>query len=265
MHSFKILNYIWKREIISLSFLFFSCYFYSQTFVRDSDGKIFDEVTIIRNNKNIIINKNTFKDYKPAISDKILFNQKLLDFAIGNDSLFFFDKVKEIEEINIVGDNLGNKKEKIIKSGETQKVYADIFPNNYIATFIKIGAKKRTFVKSITFFPDKRFSIKNLSGKIQIQIMPNLGGFPDEDSTILTFEKDMSETYQNKWEIELPRIMKYPDNGFFVVFYYQSNNKKMTATLKLNNESDMFLFYPTNKEWRSIKNNGYLYKLKILQ
>lgn len=260
-----LFNYSWKRDIISLFFLSFSSYFYSQTFIRDSDKKSFNEVTIVRSNKNIVINRKTFKDYKPSIDDKILYNQKLLDFAIENDSMFFFDKVKEIEEINVVGDNLENKKEKIIKSGETQKVYAAIFPNNYIATFIKINTNKRTFVKSITFFPDKRFSVKNLSGKIQIQIMPNLGGFPYEESTILTFEKDMSESYQNRWEIELPRIIKYPENGFFMVFYYQSDNKKMTTTLKLNNESDMFLYYPKNKEWKSIKNNGYLYKLKVLQ
>ncbi|GAA5088848.1 hypothetical protein GCM10023210_12910 [Chryseobacterium ginsengisoli] len=260
----KKVNFNGKRVLL-FSFLLFSAIFYGQTFIRSSDEKVFNNVIVKQDGKNIEINKTNFKDFLFKPDDKIVYDNRLLDFSINQDSLYFFDKVKEIEEINIVGENLGNKNEKIIKSGETQKVYADIFPNNYIATFIKIGAKKRTFVKSITFFPDKRFSIKNLSGKIQIQIMPNLGGFPDEDSTILTFEKDMSETYQNKWEIELPRIMKYPDNGFFVVFYYQSNNKKMTATLKLNNESDMFLFYPTNKEWKSIKNNGYLYKLKILQ
>ena len=260
----KIFNN-WKREIISLSFLFFSSCFYSQAFIRSSDEKSFDEVTIVSKNKNIIIDKNNFKDYKPVVGDKVLYNQKLLDFAIENDTLFFFDKVKEIEEISIVGDNLENKREKIIKSGENQRVYADIFPNNQIATFIKINTSKRTFVKSITFFPDKRFSMKNLPGKIQIQIMPNTRGFPDNNSVILSFEKDMSETFQNKWEIELPRIIKYPDNGFFVVFYYKSDNKKMTATLKLNNESDMFLFYPQSNEWKSIKNNGYLYKLKVLQ
>lgn len=254
----------WKREVISLFLLCFSNFSYSQVFIRHSDSKSFESVTIVNSNKTKILNKDNLRNYKYEIGDKVLYNTKLLDFAIDHDTLFFFDKVKEIDEVQLTADNLKNKKEKTVKSSENKRAIADIFPNNRIATLVKIDVQKKSFIKSITFYPDKRFTSKNLTGKIQIQILSNLNGFPDNNNPILIFEKDMSETSLSKWEIELPRIIKYPENGFFVTFFYETKNKA-TAVLRLNDDSDMYMFYPQNNEWRSIKNNGYLYKVKLLQ
>lgn len=253
-----------KRAVL-FSFLFFSLLFKSQTFIRNSDDKIFENITVLHEQKNVEIDKSNFKNFPFDTNDKIVYNGKLLDFSISHDTLYFFDKVKEIEEVHISGDNLNNKKERTINGNELKRYSAAIFPNNLVATFIQVDVKKKTFVKSITFFPEPSSFPNDINGSIEIQILPNVNGFPDNDNPILSFQKDISETVQKKWDIILPQIIKYPENGFFVTFFYKSVDKRRTAILKLNKDTYSYFYYPQSKEWKMATFNGYLYKLRILQ
>lgn len=236
----------------------------SQTFIRSSDEKAFRSVTLSRNGKNTIIDNSNFKNFEFDQNDRILYNDKLLDFSVSNDTLFFFDKVKEIEKVQLDYENLNNKREKTFKS-EKKNASSEIFANNRIATFIKIDTKKKTFVKSVIFFPELLFFSHDIKGIIDIQVLPSVNGFPDDGNPILSFQREISEAVRKKWEIVLPRIIKYPDEGFFVTFYYQPKNMKKTAVLKLNNESQMFMYYPQDHQWKITNVGCFLYKVKVLQ
>lgn len=263
MYHFKEYNY-WKRALL-FSFLFFVISLKSQIFIRNSDYKAFLSVTIKHQGKNIEINKANFKNISFEPDDKVDYNNRLLDFSVSQDTLFFFDKVKEIEEVHISNDENIDRKEKTIKSSELKHSSAAIFPNNLNATFIKIEVSRKTFVKSIIFFPSLISFPHDIEGNIDIQILPNLNGFPDIDNPILSFQRDISETVNKKWEIILPKIIKYPNNGFFVTFYYLSSDKTKTALLKMNRDTYMYSYYPQLKVWKKSNINGYFYKLKVLQ
>lgn len=239
--------------------------FKSQAFIRSSDGKTFDSVILVHAGENMEINKSNYKDFPFNSEDKILYNNKHLDFYISQDTLIFFDRIKDIEEVHFTNENFSNKKEKTVKSRELKNNIAAIFPNNLTGTYIKINTSKRTFVKSIVFFPELLFSSHDIKGDIHIQILNNINGFPDSNNPILSFQKDISETVNKQWEIVLPKIIKYPESGFFVTFNYQSEDKSRTATLKLNKDTYMYRFYPNTEEWKKSSVNGYLYKLKVLQ
>lgn len=265
MYVSIILNNARKRKTTFFAFLLFSSFFYAQSFIRISDEKAFDSVILFRKGKTIELNKSNFKDFSFHPEDKIQYNNKLLDFSVSQDSLFFFYKVKEIEEVHLTSENVHNKSEKTIKSKVLKHWAAAIFPNNLWATFIKIDTQKRTFVKSVIFFPEPLSFPHSVKGKLDIQILPSVNGMPDNDNPILTFQKDIFDASQKKWEIILPRIIKYPDNGFFVTFYYQYDYKEKLPFLKLNQQTYLYNYYPQTDEWKKSIANGYLYKLKVLQ
>lgn len=240
------------------SFIFFSYLFSAQIFIRSSDEKIFSSVVILHEGKNNIVDKSNFKSFSFNENDKVLYNNKLIDFSVSNDTLFFFDRVKEIEEVEIVK----KKNDDELKNG-----LLDIFLNQHAATYIKLNSKKRTFVKSIQFFP--KF-IYNAKGLIQVKILRNVNGYPDIDSPILSFETDLSKVQDKKWEIVLPQIMKYPEEGFFVDLFFRIENKenidlKPSIVFKPNKETPMYFYYPQTKEWKKMSFSGYLVKLKTLQ
>lgn len=258
-------NQLVKRDrILFFSFLLISINLSSQVFIRSSDNKILNSISLIQNGKNITIDKSNFKNYEYDSNDKIRYNDKLLDFSINQDTLYFFDDVKEIEEVKLLQETSTAKNERTFKSTKDNAT-ADIFTNNLIATFVKIDVKKKTFLKSITFFPELRYFPQDIQGDIEIQILPNINGLPNIENPILTFKRDISESTQKKWEIVFPKIFKYPKNGFFITFYYKSTNKRKTAVLRLNKNSQMYMFYPQNNEWKKLDFNGYLYKIKVLQ
>ena len=260
------MNYYLKirKRVLLFSFLFFSKFLFCQTFIRNSDEKIFDSITVINNNKKILLNKINFKNYKFNSDDRVLYNNKLLEFSISNDSIFFFDKVREIEEVQIIGENLKTKREKNLKSKELKNVFLKIFINQHSATYIKINSKTKTYIKSLTVFLEPKMYKSNINESIQIKILKNVNGFPDIDSPILSFQAFLPEMGSKKWEIILPNIIKYPKDGFFVDFYYESD-KNEYVLLKTNNESSMYFYYPQTKQWKKLNFNGYLYKLKVLQ
>ncbi|MCY1661257.1 hypothetical protein [Chryseobacterium sp. SL1] len=216
------------------------------------------------NNERRNLDKKNFKSFLFKENDKVLYNNKSTDFYVSNDTLFIFDRIKEIEEVKIDYEDVSNKEERIVKSKKANAV-ATIPPNNRVATFIKINVKKKTFIKSVTFFPDLLFVPQNMDGNVEIEILPNLNGLPDIDNPIMSFQRDISETVNKKWEIILPRIMKYSEDGFFIAFYYKSDNKIRTTSLRLGKDAPMYMYYPQYGEWRKMSYGGYLYKLKVLQ
>jgi len=248
---------IWKRVLL-FSFLFFLSICTAQTFVRSSDEKTFSSVTVLKNNKNIIVDQSNFKTFKFDESDRVLYNSKLLDFSISSDTLFFFDKIKEIEEVEIVKKNNG---------GELKNALLNIFLNQHAATYIRLNSKNKIFVKSILFFPK---IIYNSKGLIQVRILKNINGYPDLNSPILSFETDLSKVQDKKWEIPLPKIIKYPKEGFFVDLFFQIENKedvilKPNIILKPNKETPIYFYYPQTNEWKKMSFNGYSVKLKTVR
>ncbi|WP_428068202.1 hypothetical protein [Chryseobacterium gambrini] len=263
MHTIRKLNFNINKgsKIFFHSLLFFSNFFFSQTLMRNSDDKHFDSLIVVNNNKRAVIKKANFNSFSFQSGDKVLYENKLTDFSVSNDTLYFFDKVKEIEEVQLINENLKDKKESTV-SGNKANAYADITSNNRIGTLLNIKAKKRTFIKSIILFPKE---INSPSGKIEIQILNNVNGFPDNQNPLLSFEKDFSEITEKKWEIVLPRPVKYSENGLFLVFYHHAEQKKWNATLRLNSDTQMYMYYPQSNEWKKMSFNGYLYKLRVLQ
>lgn len=240
------------------SFLLFSVSFFAQTFIRSSDEKVFSSIVVIHNGKSSIIDKSSFKTFEFNEKDKVLYDNKQLDFSVSNDTLFFFDKVKEIEEVEIV-----KKKNKV----ELKKALLNVFLNQHASTYVKLNSNNRTFVKSILLFPK---AIYNPKGFIQVKILRNVNGFPDIDSPILSFETDLSNIQNKKWEIILPKIIKYPDEGFFVDLFFPIENKenidlKPNIIFESNKETPIYFYYPQSKEWKKMSFNGYLVKLKTIQ
>lgn len=251
-----------KYYIIAVLALWSSCgYVAAQTIVRNSDAKEFDSIEILQRSGKTVLHKSSFKNYRYREADQAVYNGRLVDFYIHKDTLIFFDQVKEIEPIELVGINYKNRSEKDIKSRKNRSHLAVLFHRQHTATFVKINAAERTFVKSVTVFPR---IVSKPKGILQIQIVPNVNGFPDLNSPMLTFDKSLEEVSLKKWEIKLPRIIKYPQNGFFLVFYLKSGEKQ-NITLRLNKDSDMLFYIPQTQEWKSMNINGYQFQLKVLQ
>lgn len=242
----------------------------SQTFLRNSDYKTFNEITIVQKNKKIIVTKKNFVDFNSDNTDKVLYENNLYDFYLNADTLIFFDKVKEIDEVKIEYENIKDKKEKSYRSNE-RSGGAVIFPNNRIATLVNIKTNKTTYIKSLSIFPvQNAISIDtNDDSILNIQLLGNNNGLPDDSDEILSFEKKISDLKVrkkdkvNEWKIVLPKIIKYRKNGFFVVFFKKEKPEDRTF-FKMNNQSEMFMYFPKDG-WRSFNINGYYYQLKILQ
>ncbi|TXF75178.1 hypothetical protein [Chryseobacterium sp.] len=249
-----------QKGILFFSF-FLSVFVNGQVFIRDSDQKVLDSIPMLHQGKQVVLKKSNFNDYHSAEADKVIFGDKLVDFYIHQDTLIFFDKVKEIESVELFRINTKSRKEKNIKSRKNGAALSEFFLRQQVATFVKINSTKKTFIKSITVFPE---ILGNPKGILQIQIVPNINGVPDLNAPILTFDKNLDEVSLKKWEIRLPRIIKYPQNGFFLVFYLKSGEKQ-NITLRLNKDSEMLFYYPQSQEWKSLNFNGYQFQIKVLQ
>lgn len=253
-----------KTLLIFFTLIF--CFSKAQVFQRFSDGKTVDSVTVINNGSKNLISQSNFKNYQFQEGDKVLYDKKLLDFAMNNDTLVFFDKMKEIEGVEIVK---FDGKKKNISSSKLKRSSAEIFANNRVASLIQIKSDKKTFVKSLVLLINKFQMFENYDGILRVQILKNLNGFPDDSSELVSFEKDMAEMADRKpfthkkIQFDFPKIIKYPKEGFFVVLYLKTD-KKHTVLLTQNDESPMFMYYP-NEGWKKLNFNGYYYQLKILQ
>ncbi len=261
----KKVNFNGKRVLL-FSFLLFSAIFYGQTFIRSSDEKVFNNVIVKQDGENIEINKTNFKDFLFKPDDKIVYDKRLLDFSINKDTLYFFDKVKEIEAVEIIKFN-GKKK---IISSKKKRASAEIFANNRIASLIEIESEKKTFVKSLVLLINKFQFTNEFDGILKVQILKNTNGFPDDSSEQASFEINISELMANhkpfteqKIQLDFPNIIKYPKEGLFIVLNLKTD-KKHTVSLTQNEDTQMFIYYP-KEGWKKQNFNGYYYQLKILQ
>ncbi len=243
------------------SLILFTNSLQAQTFIRYSNDEEVPSVNLVSKHRTATVNKANFKNFVFLDDDKVLLDHKSLDFSISNDTLYIFDKVKELEEVKIEKENFGKKDESTVK-GHKASAYADITSNNQIATLIKINSKKKTFLKSIILFPKE---INSPVGKLQIKLLVNRNGLPDHESSILEFEKDFSEITAKQWEIVFPRPILYPPDGLFISLFHHTEQKKWNVLLRLNADSHMYMFYPQLNEWKKMSFNGYYFKLRVLQ
>jgi hypothetical protein len=255
------------KRVILFSFLLFSTIYYSQTFVRSSDEKTFNNVIVKHDGKNVEISKTNFKNFSFKPDDKIVYENRLLDFSINQDTLYFFDKVKEIEAVEIIK---FNGKKKTLNSSRKRRSSAEIFANRRIASLIEIESEKKTFIKSLILLIYKYQITNDFDGILKIQILKNANGFPDDSSEQASFEINIAELMANhkpfteqKIQLDLPNIIKYPKEGLFVVLHLETD-KKHTVSLTQNEDTQMFVYYP-KEGWKKQNFNGYYYQLKILQ
>lgn len=252
-----------SRIFSFLLFSFLSNTISSQVIMRNSDQRIFDSIIIINSNKRTILNRNDLKDYKIANNDKVLFENKVFDLYFTKDTLIFFDKVKEIETVEILNIKTSNKKEKTVKSNKMNH-WAELVPNNTFATLVSPNLNKKSYLKSITFFVNHFVDDSKPNGKVLIQFLKNVNGTPDIGNPILNFENNLSDSSKKKWEIVLPHIIKIPKEGFFVSMLLSDKNAKKII-LRLNPNIRMLAYYPQYSEWKDIGFNGFQYQIKILQ
>lgn len=275
---------------IAILFTFVLCVYSSaQTIVRNSDSKEFDSIEILKSNGNkMILNKNQIKSYVYDSNDVVVFQNKKYDFVIENDSLIFFDKETLIDEVEIAS-NIEKKREKTLKSKNWNATSTLL--QGITASYAKLNTSKKTYVKSITFFPShfkypsisnrnsNKFSIPNdlkdlkesdfLSGILEVKIVGNKNGIPN-DEVLAEMTKDFSKITLREWnkvkkfEVKLDKPVKVPVDGFFIVFEF-SSEKKNQIMFNLSKDSPMLMFYPKENTWKEIIHGGYRYNLKILQ
>ena len=220
-------------------------------------------MTIENNGKKSILKKDDLKTYNFEDNQKIFYDNKLLDFIISNDSLIFFDRVEEIEVVNL---KINKKVSSEIKVEKKKNFTCTLFANNFEGTFIQISNDvKQAYVKSIKVFPKKQFHKK---GKIRISILNINNGFPEDFSPIISFDKELSELNDNKWDIVLPKIIKNPKEGFFLVFYYENKKLDFSSTRLLDvkcADNSVGYIKCCGNNWKKINFPGLQYRLKILQ
>ncbi len=252
------------------SFLIQLGFLSGQAIIKNSDNEQLTSIEILKSNgSKVTLNKDKIKIFDFSPNDKVQFKNRAYDFSVYNDTLIFFDKTKEIEEVAISNIHSDHGR-KTFKSSK-KKASAEIFSNGYTATCVRINTNKNTYVKSIIIFPQQSFNFNGrFEGNLYIKIVKNLNGLPDDQSELVSFKKNLSEIKVDKygnvknWEIQLPKIIKYPPEGFFIIFNLEPINNTNLALI-LNDDSQMFMYYPQTKEWKEMNYNGYRYKLKILQ
>lgn len=257
---------------IGKEYMFFSLFFLftiikSQTFQRFSDQKEFDDLTIFQVEKKNILNKNNFKNFSFKSGDKVLYNGKLVDFSIQNDTLIFFDKVKEIEAIALENIAFDKKDERSFSISKLKNNFFCLQTNYETGVLIRIDSdNKKTYIKSVTLFPKIISSLKD-EASLEISLLPIINDLPNSNNPILTFTKKYSEIKKNKWTIQLPRIIKYPKEGLVLSFNLKYNKDKVNA-LYFQSSSDTSTFHYNSKYyggWKLTYPIGFMYKLKILQ
>jgi hypothetical protein len=141
----------------------------AQTIIRFSDGKTVESIVIKNDKKNEFLTSSDLKNFQFKEGTQILYNNKVVDFAVNNDTLVVFDKVKEIEEVEIL--NFNNKTEKTVKKTNQQNVFYALNSNYQMGTSVQINTEdKVTYVKSISVFPVMKNKEVLESGKMKIEI-----------------------------------------------------------------------------------------------
>jgi hypothetical protein len=262
-----------KTVLKGKGFLFFSLfllwnYTQAQVIQRFSDGKNFESITVKRGKKEMNLSKEELKTFVFNNYDKIFYNERIVDFSMVNDTLIFFDKVKEIEGVTVTSQNLKNKSEKIIKTRNHKNFFYTLNSNYPTGTSVVVDTKNKiSYIKSISVFPEmKNKEILNNS-KIKIDILNSINGIPDNNAPILSFEEDSEKIKTGIWNIILPKIIKYPENGFFIIFtFLYKKDNVFVLSFKTTEESNVFHFNPKNYGgWKKDESQGILYKLRILQ
>jgi hypothetical protein len=243
---------------------FVVCLYDAQIIQRFSDSQDFESIIVKTNGQNSNLTKSNFKSFKFKEDDQILYENRLLDFAVTHDTLVFFDKVKEIESVDL---KVEKKTEQTFKTKKRKNTIGSIYANSFWATLIQVPIEnENSFVKSITIYPTKQFYFE---GKLKIILLNIKNGLPDDSSPIVSFEKNLTEIKVREWEIVLPKIIRYPKDGFAIVFLYENKKLSLEESRFLNhkctNESTGFVRSDYTKKW-SVRNSFFLqYKLKILQ
>ena len=114
----------------------------AQVILRNSDYKKFDSITISNKNVDKKINLSNLKRYSFMDGDMVIYNNIKYDFSINNDTLIFFDKIRQIEEVVLVKNKIENKETKKKVKSKRGNGFANVFPNYYTATFVKKNKKK---------------------------------------------------------------------------------------------------------------------------
>ncbi|WP_143019013.1 hypothetical protein [Chryseobacterium taihuense] len=222
---------------------------------------------ILDSNQKKNLQKNEIITYHFSEDSRVFHDNQTFEYVINNDTLTFFDQIKEIDEV-VIED--GKKIKKPVKNERKISSMA-LVANCKTAFLVKLKASDKIFINSINFtVQDKTDFDKNL-GKIKIQILENKTDLPDNTNLLMEFEKNLSEfdldfnNYQlAKMKIKFPRKLKYPKNGFFVMMEYIAPKSKYLM-LRAGKEH-FFWFYPNENKWKYMKEYpSFYYTLDIIK
>lgn len=256
----KILIFIWKRALL-FSFLLIQIYYNSQVIIKYTNNEKLEKILLNRKEKQITINKNQINDVVFEKNDKVLIDNKQVDFYYTKDTLYIFDKTKEIEGITI---NPKLRKEEII-SNKRKLLHTTVISSSIksAAYFnVKKDNNKNIFLKSFYIYPTKiLYTDGNLVFRIQ-KVGEN--GFPDEQNILIEFKTKMSNIKNGKNEIILPKIIKIPDEGAFLTITHDEIFLKEIYYTKCVSNTMSYQKTTAKSNWSKYNFPVFFYKLKIL-
>lgn len=258
------LEKIWKRAC-SFSFFILNFSFNAQILMRNSDGKLFDEVLIKRNQDVVRVNKDNLRKFNFDVADKVLYDDLLLDFMINQDTLLFFDDVREIPVVEI----LSFKGKRKVVSPKKSKRGIQLIPGEKLATYLVDKPDVKTYIKAIELQVNKYQLTNDFDGTLVVQILGNKDGIPNDMEEIEIFSYDLNDLMkgrtaftETKVRLDLPKVIKFPEKGFFISIYVKTDRSK-TLVLSQSREGSMYRF--TRGSWVRENVPGFYYQLIVLQ
>lgn len=230
----------------------------AQKIIRFSDGKEFNSIHILKNNELIRITNKELLDFSFEPSDKIFYEKRNVDFSFSNDTLTFFDKVTEIETVNLQS-NI-RRQEKEIKNRRKARYTCTIYSLTSKGAYINISSlsTKTKFLKSVFIYPKR---IQTKQGNLKISLYSNDNGLPA--NSLLDFSIKMSEIKNGRNEIILPQITKIPDDGIFLVISHDAKNLQEIYETRCSKETVSYQKV-NNYTWNISDFPTFMYKLKVL-
>lgn len=163
---------------------------------------------------------------------------------------------------------LNNKVERDLSITKLKNNLFCLQTNYKTGVLVKVDTdNKKVYIKSITLYPKIIADLKDDETILEISLLPVINNFPDSNNPILTFTENYSNIKKNKWTILLPRIIKYPENGFVLSFNLKYSKNNVNA-IYFQSSPNTFTFQYNSKHyggWKITEPIGFMYKLKILQ
>jgi hypothetical protein len=235
-------NIYWKRA--TLFSIFCICTLcQSQILKRSSDDKEFPSLTITNKGINKEINHDNFKKFQFKKGDSILFNKIKFAYKVSNDTLIFYDKASEIEEIQF-------------HKNKSKYTSAGVSNNCFIANpFLFSNDNFPKKLSYITLYPHNLKPEGLPIGEVDIKILKDKDGYPNFSDFILDFTVNLStlvkkNNVMNNWKIKLPNTLFLDNEKYYLVLYFKSENASKNLFFEVNKNTYSFMYFHEEKLWK---------------